>query len=250
MTATPTSAPASTPTATPSGVADGGQFRMPAPLDPGALDSSESLPLAAGPEQARPQPRLEPSPTPEPVDTGTRIFMPYRSQFDGSWHEGGNCGPASLAMILDYYGRGIETHALRESINRRSGDWGRDSGTSWTDLRRAAEAHGLTAYGMTDEHGRMRQWTMDDLLEETRAGRPVIVLAHYRSLPGHETAGWYGDHYVVFLGMTSAGDVIYHDPAFRDGEGENIIISQAQFERAWTNTWIRQNRQAMAVGLP
>lgn len=219
------------------------RVRVLAPLDPGDLDSTDDGASAAALEHAP-----APTPEPEPVDDGTRIYIPYRTQFDGSWHEGGNCGPASLAMILDYYGHGVETHALRESINRMSGDWGRDSGTSWTHLRRAAESFGLATYGMTNEHNQMRQWTMDDLLAETREGRPVIVLVHYRSLPGHETAGWYGDHYVVFLGMTASGDVVYHDPAFRNGEGEYVITSQAQFERAWTNTYIRQNRQAMSVG--
>jgi predicted double-glycine peptidase len=223
------------------------QMRMRAPLDPGDLDSAVVVKPATGLLQA-PVPTRKPEA--EQVDDGIRVYIPYRQQFDGSRFEGGNCGPASLAMILEYYGHGIETHALRESINHMSGDWGRDSGTSWTHLRRAAESFGMSTHGLTNDGGQMRQWTMDDLLAETREGRPVIVLVHYRSLPGHETAGWYGDHYVVFLGMTAAGDVVYHDPAFRNGEGEYVVTSQAQFEHAWTNTWIRQNRQAMSVGTP
>ncbi|HUG15391.1 MAG TPA: C39 family peptidase [Thermomicrobiales bacterium] len=257
-TATPTATPAAAPTAPATATPESSFFgflpptdelralieqaRMLAPLDPGELDSVTE----GGPSE----PAQAPAPEPEPVDDGTRVYIPYRAQFDGSRHEGGNCGPAALAMILEYYGHPVETHALRESINRMSGDWGRDSGTSWKHLKQAAESYGLAARGLTNEQGHMQQWTMDDLLAETREGRPVIVLVHYRSLPGHETAGWWGDHYVVFLGMTASGDVVYHDPAFRNGEGQYVITSQARFEQAWTSTWIRQNRQAMSVGMP
>jgi hypothetical protein len=197
------------------------------------------------PPEAEPQP--EPEPTPEVLD-GIQIRTPYRTQFDGSYHEGGNCGIASIAMALEYYGVTIGTHELRESVNRISGDWGRASGVSWTNLRKGVEQFGLKTYGLTDERGRMKVWTMDDLLTETQQGRPVIILAHYRSLPGHETAGWYGDHYIVFLGMTGDGNVVYHDPAFRDGQGAVMVTSQATFERAWTRNWSGVNRSAMSIG--
>jgi hypothetical protein len=199
------------------------------------------------PDEAAATPEPVAEATPEVLD-GIQIRTPYRTQFDGSYHEGGNCGIASIAMALEYYGINVGTHELRESVNRISGDWGRASGVAWVHLKRGVEQYGLQTYGLTDERGRMKVWTMDDLLYETQQGRPVIILAHYRSLPGHETAGWYGDHYIVFLGMTADGNVVYHDPAFRDGQGAVMVTSQATFERAWTNNWAGVNRSAMSIG--
>ena len=46
----------------------------------------------------------EPEPAAAAVEEdpgGIRIWAPYRSQFDGDPYEGGNCGPASLAMARD-----------------------------------------------------------------------------------------------------------------------------------------------------
>ncbi len=93
-------------------------------------------------------------------------------------------------------------------------------------------------------------WTLDGILEQTALGRPVMLLVHYRSLPGHEDDEWPGDHYILFLGLTAAGDVTYHDPGFEGDRGANMTIDQETLEWAWSNTWVGQNRTAMVIMPP
>mgnify|MGYP002778660420 CR=1 FL=1 len=141
------------------------------------------------------------------------------------------------------------TDSIRQSINAYTGDWSVESGTSWESLRWAVEQRGFTTDGLLNQAGGYRFWTMDDLLAQTRQGRPVIALVKYQFLPGHENSTWYGDHYVVFLGMTSDGKVVYHDPAFRDGgiQGRSVTVDQSVFERAWMESWSGLRQTAMAV---
>ena len=74
-----------------------------------------------------------------------------------------------------------------------------------------------------------------------------MLLVHYRSLPGHENDPWPGDHYILFLGLTHDGGVIYHDSGFAGEQGAYRIIDQATLNRAWSKTWIGQNRTAMVI---
>jgi hypothetical protein len=178
---------------------------------------------------------------------GTQIEAPYRTQFDDTTWAGGNCGVASIGIAMGRFGHIERTDDLRRSINGMSGDWSTDSGVAWNFLKRAVEERGFGTEGLYDASGGYHAWTMDDLLNETRQGRPVILLMRYKALPGHEEAQWYGDHYIVFLGMTSDGKVVYHDPAFHGAEGRYRIAEQATFERAWTQSWTGLSRTAMAV---
>ena len=199
-------------------------------------------------------PYLSPKPNvliPADIDSGesTRVRTPYRTQFDGTAWEGGNCGPASIGMAMGAFSFDESTDSIRQSINAYTGDWSVESGTSWESLRWAVEQRGFTTDGLLNQAGGYRFWTMDDLLAQTRQGRPVIALVKYQFLPGHENSTWYGDHYVVFLGMTSDGKVVYHDPAFRDGgiQGRSVTVDQSVFERAWMESWSGLRQTAMAV---
>lgn len=184
------------------------------------------------------------------VETRSYLWAPYRSQFDGSPYEGGNCGPAALAMAMARFGEWWSTEGLRRSINRVTGDWSYDGGSDWPSMVAAATERGFEAHGPFNEEGGFRYWDLDDLLAHTEQGRPVILLVRYRALPGHENAAWYGDHYIVFLGLTRDGGVVYHDPAFQGDEGAYRIMEQATLDRAWSHTWIHQNRTAMAINWP
>jgi hypothetical protein len=185
-----------------------------------------------------------------PVEAGSsRLFVPYRSQFDKSVYERSNCGVAAIAMALEHFGVPVPSLELRESINAMTGNWWKDSGIAWRHLMLAVQGRGLLVDGpyAAGDANAFRPWTLDELLAQTTQGRPVIALVRYRTLPGHEGAEYGGDHYVVVLGTAADGRVVYHDPAFRGLAGAYRTTDRETFERAWSQTWIGQNRTAMVV---
>ena len=194
-----------------------------------------------------PYPSVTESEEESQVDDGIRIWVPYRTQWDGSTYEWGNCGVASISMAMEYYGHSWSTHTVRESINGMTGNWDTKIGVDWRYLKLGLEHRGFAVDGPYNARGGYQYWTLDDLVAETQQGRPVILLVHYRSLPGHEDDEWFGDHYIVFLGLTRDGGVIYHDAGLRGDLGAYRVMDQATLDRAWSKTWIGQNRTAMTV---
>lgn len=180
---------------------------------------------------------------------GTRILTTYYTQRDGSIYQGSNCGIAAIAMSMAAFGHVEQLTPLRESVNALTGDWYPDSGIDWAPLIAALEQRGFAVDGPYAGGG-FRGWTIEEMLAETEMGRPVMALVHQRSLPGHEDIDYDGDHYVVFLGVTADGRVIYHDSGLPGAEGAYRVTDRATFERAWSHTWIGQNNTAMAVYRP
>lgn len=181
-----------------------------------------------------------------------RLWIPYRTQLDGLPTAGSNCGPATLGMVMSYFGEWWTTGGIRRSVNEFQGTWDVDAGSTWEAIAHAARERGFRVVGLYDgPDGNYRQWTIADLVEQTKAGRPVMVLTRYWSLPGHSESGWYGDHYIAFLGLTPAGDIMYHDSAFpSEGEGAYLTMSEERFIRAWTRTATGLQYTAMALEWP
>jgi hypothetical protein len=190
----------------------------------------------------------EPSEGQQALANSGRAAVPYVTQFDGTPWEGSNCGIASIAMVLGAFDITIPTVQIRKSIISITGDPSYDAGVAWDPLVKLAWRHDFPVNGPNNPDGSLRHWYLEELDAESRMGRPSILLVHYRSLPGHEQAAWWGDHYVLFLGLTANGDVIYHDPAFRGSAGAYRVTDRATFERAWTNTMSGQQRTAIVVG--
>lgn len=185
------------------------------------------------------------TPTPEP---NRYIWIPWRSQLDGSPYASSNCGPASLGMAMSYYGEWWSTRSIRASTNDYSGVSGYDDGTDWPSLKHAAETRGFKVIGLFNSAGGYREWTIDDLVGETDQGHPVLLLVRYRSLPGHEFSTYGGDHYIVFLGLMADGRVVYHDPAFYEEiDGSYRITSQETLMDAWAHTSAGLRCTAMSV---
>jgi LysM repeat protein len=183
----------------------------------------------------------------QPVANSSVAEAPYRSQFDGSAYAESNCGPASLAMFLGHFGLSVPTATLRASANRQMGFSDPNSGTTWESLAAAARAQGFAQVGLYNSSGGYRRWTVDDLFGADPVACPAMLLVYYRGLPGHETSGYYGDHYILVLGRDSSGAIIFHDPAYRNSNGAYIKMTAAQLDRAWSRTAAGQNRTAMGL---
>ncbi|MBI2942506.1 MAG: C39 family peptidase [Chloroflexi bacterium] len=172
------------------------------------------------------------------------LDIPFRSQFDDSPYAAANCGPASLAMVLEAFGIQAPTERLRAIVNRLQGTSGYNDGVALDFLQVIAEESGLAASGLRDQTGYHR-WTVDEIRAQIARGWPVITLVHYRSLPGNEGSRSVSDHYVVVVGANREG-VFVHDPAFADAQGARRFIADAQLRQAWADSSIPQ--QAAAIG--
>lgn len=177
-----------------------------------------------------------------------RLWAPFRTQLDGSPSSGSNCGPATLGMAMSYFGEWWTTAGIRKSVNEYQGTWDPDAGSTWEAMAYAARKRGFEVRGVVDGAGNYREWSIEDLVAESKAGHPVVVMARYWSLPGHGDSSWWGDHYILFLGLTPDGDVIYHDAAFAtEAEGAYRTMTKDRFLRAWSRTAAGQNYTAMAL---
>lgn len=177
----------------------------------------------------------------------TRIIAaPYFSQFDGSIYAESNCGPTALATALGALGVRTDPITLRHLAARQMGFDNPAGGTTWESLAYAAHARGVATEGLTS--GRhYRVWSIDDLKHELDQGHPVLLLVRYRSLPGHLRSSFWGDHYIVALGFDAAGQLVYDDPAMRNGAGANLRMSQGQLLQAWSSTAVRLVRTGLAL---
>jgi len=176
--------------------------------------------------------------------------VPYRSQLDGTTYADSNCGPATLGMLMAYDGEWWSSNGIRRDVNRHTGVWSDEGGSTWESLVYAAQERGFTVLGLYEGKG-YRRWSIDDLLTEVRNGRPPMLLVRFRRLPGHEYSGWWGDHYIIFLGLTADGRVVYHDSAFQgDSIGAYRTMSQEQLNRAWGNNAAGIQYSAMVLRWP
>ena len=171
-----------------------------------------------------------------------RLEVPYRSQFDGNPYEEADCGPAVMAMVLGAYGWDVPTGEVRGLVNNLQGTWGvYEAGSFIENLAVVAERYNLRPLGLFPKGGGafkppgknvLRRWTLDELRRALDAGYPVVPQVHYRGLPGHEDAEYWGDHYVVVTGYFGDG-FVYHDPVDKHEPGANRFVEAAQLAAAW-----------------
>lgn len=191
---------------------------------------------------ALPQRPVEPSAPgpPEPVE----LAVPRHSQHAHAGHhprwDGGGanwCSPASVAMVLAYWGRGPGPDELAwvgaddpaPGVDHAAMGAYDDSyqGTgNWAFNVAYAGRYGLAGFVT-----RLR--SAGELEEFVLAGIPVIASMSFRSheLPGscYSTNG----HLMVVTGFTAGGDIVANDPA-APGDGEvRRVYPRAAFENVW-----------------
>jgi len=159
------------------------------------------------------------------------LKVPYRSQLDGSAWAAANCGPTSVAMVLEAHGVQASSTEVRRRVMALQRTPGCDDcGAFIEHLAGAVEAYGLHSIGLQTDDGKLSRWNPDDVRAALRAGHPVLVQVMYRQLPGREDSPHYGDHYVVVTGMLG-DDFLYNDP-IDDGPGYGRLIRADQLRRA------------------
>jgi len=171
---------------------------------------------AVGGDAAKP---AEPAAVKDPAaDAPGIVDLNIRSQFASENGELGNVsgGPASLGMIMEYYGLKRSTPELAKLCQTRS-----VKGTGFNEMASVAKNLGFDKSRVATGCG------IDWLKSMTEAGKPVMVHVN--------TAGfWPQGHYMVATGVKN-GKVIVADP----WTGRTNSYSVAQFKAMWAT---RQNR--------
>lgn len=159
------------------------------------------------------------------------LKVPYLSQLDGSPWAAANCGPTTVAMLLEAHGLRFPLADVRREVMSLQGTPNcSECGSFIEALAGAVELHGLRALSLSNDDGALRRWTMEDVRAAVRAGHPVLPQVMYRQLPGREDAPYWGDHYIVVTGIL--GDFFLYNDPIDDGPGYGRIISAEQLRRA------------------
>ncbi|TYC59566.1 peptidase C39 family protein [Marinobacter sp. BW6] len=130
------------------------------------------------------------------------------------------CGPASLAMMLNSQGLQTDPEILKELVYIP----GRE-GSLQIEMVAAARAHGMLAYPLEKE--------LESLLSEVASGNPVLVMQNLRF-------GWWPQwHFAVVVGYDAGErDLILHTDT-RKREAINLEV--------FTNTWGRADNWAVTI---
>lgn len=119
------------------------------------------------------------------------------------------CGPASLAMTLQWAGVAITPDQLKPEVYTPS-----RQGSLPPDMIGAARRHGRVAYPINN---------IGDILKEVAGGHPVIVLQRLRSL---FQASW---HYAVIIGY----DLDQREIILHSGVEAREVLSIDEFASTW-----------------
>ncbi|NJP87999.1 peptidase C39 family protein [Nonomuraea sp. FMUSA5-5] len=189
-------------------------------------------------------PRVPPAPSAPGPGGAVELAVPRRSQHAHAGHhvryDGGGanwCSPASVAMVLAYWGRGPAPDELA---------WVGD-GDPAPDVDHAAagtydESYQGTGnwpfgvayagrFGLSGFVTRLR--SAAELERFVRAGIPVITSQSFKAheLPGscYSTNG----HILVVTGVTAGGDIVVNDPAAPCDAEVRRVYPRAAFEHVW-----------------
>jgi LysM repeat protein len=156
------------------------------------------------------------------------LGVPYASQFDGSQFAATDCGPASVAMAINYAtGEHLTPLQARQAIMRLPGGGyasNPSAGTAVQDLAKLARAHNVEPF--LGDGAASTGWGPERIRHHLQQGHPVIVLTRLAFLPGYSPNSQI-DHYILLTGANGTG-YVYNDPALPNGAKKAISEKQLQ----------------------
>jgi LysM repeat protein len=165
---------------------------------------------------------------PSSAEQGEPMAVPFSSQMDGSAFAQTDCGPASVAMAINYAtGEKLTPLQARQAIMKLPGGGyasNPGSGTAIGDLARIARLHSLETF--MGDGAASTGWGPERIRKHLAQGHPVIVLTRLANLPGYQASAQV-DHYILLTGATTSG-YVYHDPGMTNGARRSITESQLQ----------------------
>jgi hypothetical protein len=166
-----------------------------------------------------------------PVDRLRHLDVTFASQRNTG--TANNCLEAAAWMVFNYVGRmtdnadiyGLTVGDVIRFLNN-NGQF-----STLADGVRLGKHFGVKLNVKTNQ-------TLQNLLDELDAGRPVIALVERGKLPAivQTFYAFTGAHFVTVVGYDAKGFTI-HDPlSLPDGKGDSLLVSPADFEAAWRST--------------
>ncbi len=159
------------------------------------------------------------------------LQVPYRSQWDADANKSSaDCGPACLAMVLEYYGQRVSINELFSAAGGAPNQY-----IGFGQLQAAASTYGLSfQYAANCKLNDLKRWVDE--------GKPAIALVKYsywsQIEPGVSTQDSFtGPHFVVVVGYGD-GNIYINDPNYwppRREEGHRKAWSEVLFNLAWSN---------------
>lgn len=156
---------------------------------------------------------------------GKRLDVPYKSQWDAdAGVSKDDCGAASLAMDLNYFGLHITTNGIFDLT---------DSALDYLTADELNKAATTLGYKFICTSGK----NIEDLKKCIDMGMPALVVVHYGDLNGRQDK-FEGPHIIVVTGYDDK--FIYtNDPDFwgtRRDEGKDKAYAINDFIKAWNST--------------
>ncbi|MBN8472121.1 C39 family peptidase [Corallococcus exiguus] len=151
-----------------------------------------------------------------PARPGERYPVPSIKQMssegtEDDWNQQSNCGPTTMAMILQGFGIGTEL-SDGAFINQLGQGVGITSaGVGYTDIQRMAANNGLTS---EVNPGTDVGWIEDQLASGNLVavnGESHVMLQN--ESPPFTSGSFSGGHWIAVTGMTPEGNFIVHDPS-------------------------------------
>jgi LysM repeat protein len=168
------------------------------------------------------------------ADQPDALPVAFMQQFDGSAYAGTDCGPASVAMAINYAtGEHLKPLDVRLAITKLPGGQyasNPGSGTAIGDLARIARAHDVEV--VMGDGPSSTGWGPERIRKHLAEGHPVIVLVKLAFLPGYSATSTF-DHYVLLTGASGKG-YTYNDPGM--SAGAKRTISEQQLQTAQRNS--------------
>lgn len=153
-----------------------------------------------------------------------RLEVPWLSQLgDKANLARGDCGTACVAMLANFKGQACTVDDVSRAIGHPF------QSLSFDELVSVARTFGVQ---LVYQHG----WLVSTMLAEVEAGRPMIALVNYQSLPAlaRFQATYNAGHYIVMVGYDDQ-HIIYHDPNWPTAEGGAFrMVTQAEFNTAYS----------------
>lgn len=152
--------------------------------------------------------------------------VPYKSQHESDSQISNNdCGPASLAMVLEFLGTPISVGEVLRKLGNPKGY------TSLGELGLVA-----SSFGYNVETG--NNASFNDIKFYIDRGLPVIVVGGYGYLESTQDKNFKGSHIMVVCGYRADDGVYVNDPNFwgqfkKDGDHHNYTASE--FFTFWRN---------------
>lgn len=171
-----------------------------------------------------------------PAHAAAPLDIRYISQYTGIATQNVDCGPASVAMILDAYGKrpnGWSNAQFVQDIRAKTGGSG---DTGFGQLERALSAYGLNFAEIPNATAPQPDAQMQAMQQATAQGKPVIALVHGATLGRGQQ---YGDHWLVVRGFSDDGQSVFINDADNQAPrwagwipGGQITLSYATFRQA------------------